>query len=76
MAERTASVAALLDEVRPLIAQAREAGERPRYVVLSKEAYEAVALCKRIDLERGMPIMVLGMEAVLADAPIERPRVF
>lgn len=72
----TPSIAVLLDEVRPLIAQAREDGERPRYVVLSKDTYEAVAACKCADRERGMPLMVLGMEAVLADAPIERPRIF
>lgn len=70
------SIAVLLDEVRPLIARARAAGERPRYVVLSREVYDAVAACKREDRERGMPLLVLGMEAVLADAPIERPRVF
>jgi hypothetical protein len=76
MVEGMASLAVLLDEVRPLITEAREAGEHPRYVVLSKEAYAAVTACKRLDRERGMPVMVLGMEAVLADAPIERPRVF
>jgi hypothetical protein len=76
MVEDFASLAVLLDEVRPLIARAREQGERPRYVVVSKEAYDAVAAVKESDRERGMPLMVLGMEIVLADAPIERPKVF
>lgn len=70
------SLAVLLDEVRPMIANARERGDHPRYVVLSQEAYDAVAACKRIDRERGMPMMVLGMEVVRADAPIQRARVF
>ena len=76
MVRDQASLAVLLDEIRPLIAQARERGERPRFVVLSQEAYDAVVACKRIDRDRGMAIMVLGMEAVLADAPIERARIF
>jgi hypothetical protein len=70
------SLAVLLDDVRPLITRAREDGEKPRFVVLSKDAYDAVAACKAGDRDRGMPIMVLGMEVVLADAPIERPQVF
>lgn len=76
MVRDPASLAVLLDEVRPLIAQAREQGEQPRFVVLSKDAYDAVVAAKGIDRERGMPLMVLGMEVVLADAPIERPKVF
>lgn len=76
MVRDPASLAVLLDEIRPLIAQAREQGEQPRYVVLSKEAYDAVATCKQIDKARGMPLMVLGMEIVLADAPVDRPQVF
>ena len=76
MVRDPASLAVLLDEVRPLIAQAREAGGQPRYVVLAKDAYDAVVAAKEIDRERGMPLMVLGMEVVLADAPIERPQVF
>lgn len=76
MVKDPASLAVLLDEVRPLIARAREQGEQPRFVVLWKEAYDAVAAAKKVDRERGMPLMVLGMEAVLADAPIERPQVF
>lgn len=70
------SLAVLLDEVRPMIANAREQGDRPRYVVLSREAYDAVAACKHVDRERGMPMMVLGMEVVLADAPIASARIF
>jgi hypothetical protein len=76
MVDTVPSLAVLLDEIRPLIAQARERGERPRYVLLSKEAYDAVSACRRTDRERGMPITVLGMEAVPAERPLDRPRVF
>jgi hypothetical protein len=71
-----AELARLLDDVRPLIVDARQQGERPRFLLLDREAYDAVAACKRTDRERGMPMMVLGMEIVKADQPIPVPRVF
>lgn len=69
------SLAVLLDDVRPLIADARERGEQPRFLLLPRPAFDAVATCKQPDRERGMPLMVLGMEIVCADAPTS-PRVF
>lgn len=71
-----AELARLLDDVRPLIVDARQQGERPRFLLLDRESYDAVAACKRLDRERGMPMMVLGMEIVRADQPIPQPRVF
>ena len=71
-----AELARLLDDVRPLIVEARQQGEKPRFLLLDGDAYDAVAACKKPDRERGMPLMVLGMEIVKADAPSTSPRVF
>jgi hypothetical protein len=70
------SLATLLDEVRPLIMEARSKGEDPRYLVLPKTRYDAVVACKARDRELGMPMLVLGMEVVLGDDPSAKPRVF
>ncbi len=48
-----AELARLLDDVRPLIVDARQQGERPRFLLLDREAYDAVAACKRTDRDRG-----------------------
>jgi hypothetical protein len=71
-----AELARLLDDVRPLIVEARQQGEKPRFLLLDRAAYEAVEACKKPDRDRGMPLMVLGMEIVRADAPQQSPRVF
>lgn len=71
-----AELAKLLDDVRPLIIEARQGGAKPRFIELPPDAYDAVATCKRPDGERGMPIMVLGMEVVRADARGTAPRVY
>ena len=71
-----ASLAALLDDVRPLIIAARRTGANPRYLVLSRPAYDAVAAVKGGDRVRGMPMIVLGLEIVLADDPVAAPQVF
>jgi hypothetical protein len=71
-----ASLAALLDDVRPLIVEARRNGEDPRYVMLPRASYDAVAACKEGDRERGMPMLVLGLEIVPADDALAAPRVF
>jgi hypothetical protein len=70
------SLAVLLDDLRPLIAAARDAGEQPRHVLLSPAAFDLVAGVKGHDRERGMPVMVLGMEIVRADNLAQLPRVF
>ncbi len=70
------SLAVLLDDLRPLIAAARDAGTNPRHVLLSPAAFDLVTSIKGRDRERGMPIMVLGMEIVRADNPSQSPRVF
>jgi hypothetical protein len=71
-----AELARLLDDVRPLIVEARQSGEKPRFLLLNSDHFEAVAACKKPDRERGMPMMVLGMEIVKADEPLTVPRVF
>ena len=70
------SVAALLDEVRPLVVGARARGESPSYLMLPPAEYDAVAACRAPDRRLGMPMIVLGMEIVRADDPAARPRVF
>jgi hypothetical protein len=70
------SVALLLDEVRPLVAEARKRGEDPRFVLLSPQDFEAVADIKRPELARNMPMMILGMEIVLSDDASQKPSVF
>lgn len=76
MPVETASLATLLDELRPLIVAARARGEHPRYVLLGGSAYDAVAACKAGDRERGMPMIALGLEIVRADDPQSPPHVF
>ncbi len=71
-----ASLAALLDDVRPLVVAARERGDHPRYLMLDGPAYDAVAQVKDGDRERGLPMIVLGLEIVRSDDPAARPRVF
>ena len=61
------SIAALLDDIRPLIAYARDHGEQPRYLLLAGDSFDAV---------RGVPVMVLGMEIVRGDDPATSPKVF
>ena len=70
------SIAALVDDIRPLIVAARDRGEHPRYVALAETSYAAVAACKQADRERGVPVMILGMEIVRADDARTAPRVF
>jgi hypothetical protein len=71
-----ASLAALLDDVRPLVVAAREGGDHPRYLMLEGASYDAVAQVKDGDRERGLPMIVLGLEIVRSDDPATRPRVF
>ncbi|HYZ17499.1 MAG TPA: hypothetical protein VE591_13905, partial [Candidatus Acidoferrum sp.] len=73
MPVENASLATLLDELRPLIVAARARGEHPRFVLLGQAAYDAVAACKATDRERWMPMIVLGLEIVRADDPDAAP---
>ena len=70
------SVAALLDEVRPLLVAARARGESPGYLMLAPAAFDAVAACRAADRELGVPMIVLGLEIVRSDDPAASPRVF
>ncbi|BDE07773.1 hypothetical protein WPS_30490 [Vulcanimicrobium alpinum] len=70
------SLATLLDEVRPLIVAARDRGEHPRYLLPEQVAFDAVAAVKDRDRERGMPMLVLGLEVVRAADQIAERRVF
>jgi len=71
-----ASLATLLDDVRPLVVAARERGDHPCYLMLASASYDAVAQVKDGDRERGLPMIVLGLEIVRSDDPAARPRVF
>ena len=69
------SIAILLDSIRPLIAEAKEAGT-PRYVLLPAAEYDEVERYRRGDRELGVPMMVLGLEIVRADDPAAARKVF
>jgi hypothetical protein len=69
------SLAGLLDEIRPLIAAARLTGN-PRYVLLSPATFDLIAGYRARDRSMGLPVTVLGLEAVRADEPDTAPRVF
>ena len=69
------SLAVLLDEVRPLLAAAREEGN-PRYVLVPPSIFDVIAGYRRRDREMGMPATLLGLEIVKADDPNASPRVF
>jgi hypothetical protein len=69
------SLANLLDEVRPLLAEARLAGN-PRYVLVPPELYDVISGYRHRDREMGLPATVLGLEIVRADDPDAAPRVF
>ena len=75
-ADTTPSVAALLDDVRPLVVAARARGDSPGYLMLAPAAYDAVAACRAADRRLGLPIIVLGMEIVRSDDAAAPPRVF
>jgi hypothetical protein len=70
------SVAALLDDVRPLVVGARARGESPRFLVLPPAEYDAVAACRAADRRLGLPMIVLGLEIVRSDDSAAGPRVF
>ncbi len=69
------SLAGLLDAIRPLIAEARQTGV-PRYVLLSPATFDLIAGYRSRDRSMGLPVTVLGLEAVRADEPDTAPRVF
>lgn len=69
------SVAALLDDIRPLIAEARIDGD-PRYVLLPPAAYDTIAAMRARDRSIGMPATLLGLEIVRADEPASAMKVF
>ena len=75
-AKNPVSIAALLDDIRPLIARARDHGEQPRYLLLAGDSFDAVRSVKAAEAARGMPLMVLGMEIVRGDDPATVPKVF
>jgi hypothetical protein len=75
MADSVPSLTEVLDDVRPLVVGARERGEHPRYVELPPGPYAAVEACKAADREKGMPMLVLGLEVVPSGAPLGAPRV-
>ena len=70
------SIAALLDDIRLLIAEARDQGERPRFLLLAGDSFDAVRAVKAAEAARGVPVMVLGMEIVRGDDPATSPKVF
>jgi hypothetical protein len=70
------SLAALLDEVRPLLARAREEAGNPRYVLVPPSLYDVISGYRTRDREMGMPATVLGLEIVKSDDPLATPRVF
>ncbi len=75
MTPNAPSLAALLDEVRPMLAEARETGN-PRYVLIPPSLFDIISGYRKRDREMGLPPTVLGLEIVKADDPHASPRVF
>jgi hypothetical protein len=61
------SVAEMLDDVRDLLVEAREAGERPTGLVLTPKLFRAVMTAKAREAERGNRIVLFGMELYAPD---------
>jgi hypothetical protein len=59
-------VAALLDEATTRIVELETRGYRPRSLAVSPAAYERIAGVHARDLERGIPLIVLGLPLVRA----------
>jgi len=75
MPAASSSLAGLLDDVRPLIAEARLTGS-PRYVLVPPALFDVIAAYRTRDREMGLPPTVLGLEIVRADDPNATPKVF
>ena len=69
------SLADLLDDVRPLLAEARLTGN-PRYVLVPPSLFDVIAGYRQRDRDLGLPATLLGLEIVRADDPNATPRVF
>ena len=59
--EDDASLAALLDEARGLIVDAREQGSEPGGLLVSDPLHELLLRTKRHQIEHGAPLLVLGL---------------
>jgi hypothetical protein len=59
-------VAALLDEATTRIIELETRGYRPRRLSVPAAAYERIAVVHARDLERGVPLIVLGLPLVRA----------
>jgi hypothetical protein len=71
------SIATLFDEVRPLLAHAREVDDtNPRYVLVSPAVFDAITGYRKRDREMGLPVTIMGLEIVRADDPNASPKVF
>ncbi len=75
-ADPAPSLAALLDDLRPLLARAREDAGNPRYVLVPPLIFDVIAGYRRRDREMGMPATILGLEIVRADDPLATLRIF
>jgi hypothetical protein len=75
MPAATPSLAGLLDDVRPLLAEARLTSN-PRYVLVPPDLFDVIAAYRKRDREIGMPPTLLGLEIVRADDPHAAPKVF
>jgi hypothetical protein len=75
MPANPASIADVLDELRPLIVAAR-AGGNPRYALVPPGLFDAVSAYRSRDRALGLPVTLLGLELVRADEPAAALRVF
>jgi hypothetical protein len=57
-------VAALLDEATARIIELETRGYRPRSLIVPPAAYERIARVHARDVERGVPLIVLGLPLV------------
>lgn len=61
------SVAEMLDDVRDLLVEARDQGERPTGLVLTPKLFRAVMEAKARESARGNRIVLFGMELFAPD---------
>lgn len=62
--DESKSLGFLLDRVRPRVIEAREQGKKPSVVRVSPLLFEEVKRCKELEMERGVPPLVLGLRVV------------
>ena len=61
------SIARLVDQLRDRVAEAQEAAQPPRSVLVHPRVFRAVQACTGYEARHHQPVRVLGLELVSAD---------